>query len=154
SFPVVLTSGVDWATEIKSAKEVLRAVPRRGIGYGALRYLSSADSPAEILAEMPAAQVGFNYLGQWSDEPEAQGLVRATQLGYGTEQSSDEKLEYLLDVVACVRDGELQVDLYYSTEIHDEQTIAALGENFLAGLRAATQHCQTAGGGATPSDFP
>ena len=39
-FPVALdATAADWAEPLKSVKEQLRAVPRRGIGYGALRHL-------------------------------------------------------------------------------------------------------------------
>ncbi|MBF6170403.1 non-ribosomal peptide synthase/polyketide synthase [Nocardia blacklockiae] len=47
---------------IKSAKEQLRAVPDRGIGYGMLRYLNP-DTAAE-LRPYPAGQLGFNHLGR------------------------------------------------------------------------------------------
>jgi non-ribosomal peptide synthetase component F len=44
-FPVALDvpEDPDWGTTLKSVKEQLRAVPRRGIGYGALRHLTAAS---------------------------------------------------------------------------------------------------------------
>ncbi|WP_234327608.1 hypothetical protein, partial [Streptomyces sp. NRRL WC-3719] len=38
-FPVVLRSYDGWDAQIKHTKEALRAVPGRGIGFGALRHL-------------------------------------------------------------------------------------------------------------------
>ena len=51
---------------LKSVKEQLRAVPGRGLGYGALRYLTPADRvhPAGRPGAGPAPQVSFNYLGR------------------------------------------------------------------------------------------
>ncbi|MFI2612139.1 amino acid adenylation domain-containing protein [Kitasatospora sp. NPDC018619] len=156
AFPVALTpSGADWGERLKQVKEQLRAVPGRGIGYGALRHLSPAGSPAEILAEAPSAQVCFNYLGQ-EDEPTADGgLVRGARLGFGTEQAPEETLEYLLDVVAQVRAGRLEISLYHSSAVHDTATVERFGERLVAALRGIVAHCAEAGtGGATPSDFP
>ncbi|MCA1708874.1 MAG: condensation domain-containing protein, partial [Actinobacteria bacterium] len=50
---------------LKSVKEQLRAVPHRGLSYGALRYMSAPDSPASALHDDPSPQISFNYLGQW-----------------------------------------------------------------------------------------
>ncbi|MFE9533360.1 amino acid adenylation domain-containing protein [Streptomyces sp. NPDC006691] len=155
-FPVALTpSGEDWGERLKSVKEQLRAVPRRGIGYGALRHLSPAGSPAEILAEARRAQICFNYLGQ-ADEPAAGGaLVHDVRLGFGTEQAPEETLEYLLDIVAQVRAGRLEITLFHSADVHDTATVERFGERFADALRGIVAHCAQAGtGGATPSDFP
>ncbi|MEU1799624.1 amino acid adenylation domain-containing protein [Streptomyces sp. NPDC019937] len=155
-FPVALTpSGEDWGERLKSVKEQLRTVPRRGIGYGALRHLSPAGSPAEILAEAPRAQVCFNYLGQADDAAFGDGLVRGVRLGFGTEQAAEESLEYLLDIVAQARGGRLEITLFHSSAVHDTATVEGFGERLADALRGIVEHCATAGpGGATPSDFP
>jgi amino acid adenylation domain-containing protein/non-ribosomal peptide synthase protein (TIGR01720 family) len=155
-FPVALApSGGDWGERLKSVKEQLRAVPRRGIGYGALRHLSPAGSPAEILAEAPRAQVCFNYLGQAGEPGSGGGLVRGVRLGFGTEQAPEESLEYLLDIVAHVRGGRLEFALFHSAAVHDAATIGRFGERLADVLRGIVAHCAAAGpGGATPSDFP
>ena len=62
-FPVRL----DLATEatvgdrIKATKQRLRSIPRRGVGYGNLKYLADDRE----LRARPQAQVLFNYLGQF-----------------------------------------------------------------------------------------
>ncbi|HSK79411.1 MAG TPA: amino acid adenylation domain-containing protein, partial [Thermoanaerobaculia bacterium] len=54
-YPVVLEAGDAGPGEaLVSAKECLRAVPGRGIGYGLLRH--------RLLPEAPAAEISFNYL--------------------------------------------------------------------------------------------
>ncbi|MCA1677375.1 MAG: condensation domain-containing protein, partial [Actinobacteria bacterium] len=79
-FPVALevsrTSG--WGEILKSVKEQLRAVPHRGLSYGALRYLSAPDSPAAALQDDPAPQISFNYHGQWDVAAgDSEGFYRA-----------------------------------------------------------------------------
>jgi len=58
---VDLTRTVGWFTTLYPA--LLPAAPRRGIGYGLLRYLAG-DETSETLAALPRAEVSFNYLGQ------------------------------------------------------------------------------------------
>ena len=62
-FPVELElpRGASLADSIRSVKEKLRSVPRKGLGYGTLRYLSREAG----LAERPRAEIVFNYLGQF-----------------------------------------------------------------------------------------
>ncbi|MGW7557101.1 condensation domain-containing protein, partial [Streptomyces rimosus] len=160
SFPVALdtSAGDDWGALLRSVKEQLRAVPGRGIGYGALRHLSPAGAPAEVLAEGPQAQVSFNYLGQLTGAPGRDGaLLRDVRLGFGTELSPAEKLEYGLDIVAWVRNGQLEFELFHSTEVHHASTVERLGDALLTALRGLVAHCRDVSGaaaGATPSDFP
>src|SRR5207253_1356835 len=91
-FPVALdmAGDRDWGETLKSVKEQLRAVPRRGLGYGALRYLRQGIPQAESLAGGPEPQVSFNYLGQfdWASDGD-QGLYRAMLGGLGGDVSSD-----------------------------------------------------------------
>jgi hypothetical protein len=48
-----------------AVKEQLRSVPRRGLGFGVMRYLTSDDALAASLRELPRPEVSFNYLGQY-----------------------------------------------------------------------------------------
>lgn len=64
----LMSGGRELGAAVKAVKEQLRAVPRNGLSYGALRYLSGHPRPD--LAVQP--QVLFNYLGRFSgagDEP-------------------------------------------------------------------------------------
>ncbi|HEX4722802.1 MAG TPA: amino acid adenylation domain-containing protein [Pseudonocardiaceae bacterium] len=148
-FPAALTipSTSDTATLLKSVKEQLRAVPRRGIGYGALRYLRGAD-----LHVTP--QISFNYHGQW-DNGGASGLYAAWHGGVGADQAPESERGYLLDVTGVVADDELELGWTYSPGVHDEATVTRVAESMTAELLAIIAHCaQPAAGGRTPSDFP
>ncbi|MEU7827689.1 non-ribosomal peptide synthase/polyketide synthase [Nonomuraea sp. NPDC049129] len=64
-FPAVLDPGpadAAYGDAVKAVKEQLRAVPGRGLSYGALRYLG--DDPRPDLAVAP--QVLFHYLGRFA----------------------------------------------------------------------------------------
>ncbi|CAL9567060.1 amino acid adenylation domain-containing protein [Streptomyces sp. enrichment culture] len=147
-FPVALRTFDGWDAQIKHTKEALRAVPNRGIGYGALRHLRGE------LGSLPEPRIGFNYLGQF-DSPAGGGLFATSDLNPGGEYAPEEERAHLLDVVGRVVDGRLVFDWAYSTDVHDEATVAALAERFTAELTALIGHCLSEGaGGVTPSDFP
>ncbi|WP_461016779.1 condensation domain-containing protein, partial [Streptomyces daliensis] len=61
--PADLRAGGSAAGQVlKRVKEQVRAVPGDGLGYGMLRYLNPETGVA--MAELPSAQIGFNYLGR------------------------------------------------------------------------------------------
>ncbi|MFF7635007.1 non-ribosomal peptide synthase/polyketide synthase [Kitasatospora sp. NPDC008050] len=161
-FPVALqVPQGDWGTALKSVKEQLRAVPDRGLGYGALRYLGRE----ERLTGAKTPGISFNYLGRfdWSTEvAEAAGdgrdgaaLVRAVPGGLGGAEAPGTPRPHLLDVVARVEDDRLEVSWYYSSARHREATVASLAEAMLSALEGIVAHCADPdAGGRTPCDYP
>ncbi|MEU0398711.1 amino acid adenylation domain-containing protein [Streptomyces sp. NPDC006197] len=156
AFPVSLdVPDQDWGTALKSVKELLRAIPDRGIGYGALRHLSAGDGPGRVLSERPSPEISFNYLGQWDGFTEADGLIRGRRPGLGREQAAGLPRPHLIDIVAAVTDGTLRIDWIYSPGNHAPATVERLADEFRSALRELIDHCLRQGsGGATPSDFP
>ena len=64
-YPVTLALvGDEVGAQLKTVKEMLRAVPAKGIDYGIERYLKNSPS----LAADSSAPVSFNYLGQFGEE--------------------------------------------------------------------------------------
>ncbi|MFC5288832.1 non-ribosomal peptide synthase/polyketide synthase [Actinokineospora guangxiensis] len=145
-YPVALHAHADWASALKSTKEALRAIPRRGVGHGALRHLAGA------LPE-PAPRISFNYLGQfdWSGA----GLITGVRGGIGGHAHPGMPRAHQLDLVCHVLDGELEFTWYHDRGIHRAETVGGLAEAVLAALRGIVAHCAEPGaGGRTPSDFP
>ncbi|PWK86299.1 non-ribosomal peptide synthase protein (TIGR01720 family)/amino acid adenylation domain-containing protein [Lentzea atacamensis] len=142
-FPLVVEAGGDWDAALKSVKEQVRAVPRRGLGYGVLR---DAGRVPEL-----DPQVVLNYLGQFGSA--AGGFGSVSEIGL--HQHPGDTRPHLVDVVGTVRGGRLEFRWYYSANVHDEQTITGLANHLVTELTAAVAHCLTPGtGGRTPSDFP
>ncbi|MFI8192533.1 non-ribosomal peptide synthase/polyketide synthase [Streptomyces sp. NPDC085946] len=152
-FPVALdVPHGDWGAALKSVKEQLRAVPGRGLGYGALRYLARDEE----LAAAPAPGISFNYLGRfdWSADDTA-ALVRSVPGGLGGADAPESARPHLLDVVAHVHDGALEITWHYSAGRHHERTVTALASGMLGALEDIVAHClRPDAGGRTPSDFP
>ncbi|MGW4943412.1 non-ribosomal peptide synthase/polyketide synthase [Actinoplanes sp. NPDC004185] len=155
-FPVSLNVPAgDWAGVLTGVKEQLRAVPHRGLSFGALRYLSRADGPGAALRGLPMPQICFNYHGQWDVDADPDGLYRAWHAGAGQDVAPESNRGYLIEITGAVTDGCLQLDWTYSHEVHDEATVRRLAEAMVAALRDIVAHCARPGaGGRSPSDFP
>lgn len=139
---------------LKAVKEQLRRVPRQGLGYGLLRYLAD-DKVRAIFSKQPMAEISFNYLGQLDrtfmsdlfcgEAPEDQGAPMAGELFR----------PHLIDVVAMVVEGRLQLTVWYSEAIHHRSTIEQWMNAWLQKVRLLIEHCCREGvGGYTPTDFP
>ncbi|RGD57175.1 amino acid adenylation domain-containing protein [Kitasatospora xanthocidica] len=151
-FPVALdVPAGDWGTALKAVKEQLRAVPDRGLGYGALRHLAGDAA----LADAPAPGIAFNYLGRFDWSADGAALVRAVPGGLGGAEAPGTERPHLLDVVARVEDGELEIGWYYSAGRHRADTVTGLAHAMLGALEEIVAHCAEPGaGGRTPADFP
>ena len=147
-FPVAIATTRDWGETLKSVKEQLRAVPRRGIGYGALRYGTGADLTGQ-------RELRFNYLGQTALPALGDGLYEAAQGELALAVDPGGQRSHLLDVVARLDGDELVFTWGYSAGRHEERTVRAVADATVAGLREIVAHCASPGsGGRTPSDFP
>ncbi|WP_258382621.1 non-ribosomal peptide synthetase, partial [Streptomyces sp. NTH33] len=151
-FPVALELPEgDWGAALKSVKEQLRAVPDRGVGYGALRHLAGD----ERLAAAPLPGISFNYLGRFDWSADGGTLVKAVPGGLGGAEDPGAPRAHLLDVVARVEGDELEITWHYSGGRHREETVASLAEGMLRSLEEIVAHCAAPdAGGRTPSDFP
>ena len=129
--------------------------PSHGVGYGVLRYLSPGAAIRQSMADLPAAQVSFNYHGYFDVSPESSALVSATAERAGPMHGPRSARTYLLDVIGQVTQERLQVTWFFSEQVYDRSTIEGLAENYLAALRELIAHCRSPrAGGYTPSDFP
>ena len=154
-FPVRLTPADTLAGSIKQIKEQLRAVPDKGLGFGALRYLGD-DATRQAFSQLPVPRITFNYLGQIDgsfDQPD--GLFTPASQSTGAEQSPDAPLGNWLTVNGQVYGGQLQMGWTFSPLMFDAQEIEALSQAFSRELTALVEHCCTPGNsGMTASDFP
>jgi non-ribosomal peptide synthase protein (TIGR01720 family) len=140
---------------LRVVKESMRAVPGRGIGYGLLRQLGTAPAIAQRLASQPAAEVAFNYLGQFAQQSMGEVPFRWSRRAPGPTRHSEDLRVHLIDIDGWVLDGQLTFCWTYSERIHRQSTVAGLAAAFTNRLRAMIAISRTAGSAAlAPSDFP
>jgi non-ribosomal peptide synthase protein (TIGR01720 family) len=147
-YPVALPGGAEPGRVLADTKEMLRQVPRHGLGYGLLRHLSGWRPPA-------TAEVSFNYLGQAATSHTDDDRFRFAEGPRGQARSSEGERLHLVEILGRVADGRLSLLWSYSGEIHDEATISGLAHRYIEILGELIDHCcRPEGGGYTPSDFP
>ncbi|MFO2464012.1 non-ribosomal peptide synthetase [Pseudomonas sp. 15FMM2] len=154
AYPLRLTPLAEQGDSIKAIKEQLRGVPHKGLGYGVLRYLAD-DLCKQTMAALPGAGITFNYLGQFDQSFGTDALFHPLDEPAGQAHDPDAPMPNALSVDSQVYGGELELRWTFSRERHDESTIRALAENYLAELQSLIAHClKDTSGGLTPSDFP
>ena len=155
-FPVHLELGraANPGDALRSIKEQLHRVPRRGIGYGLLRYLSENTGLRDALQALPQAEVAFNYLGQFDQsQSESSHWKRLAELT-GPNLSPRGHRPNLLEIDGSVNEKRLELVWTYSENVHRRSTIETLAEQFTKALRELIAHCGLPdAGGYTPSDF-
>ncbi|MFG2091908.1 condensation domain-containing protein, partial [Spirillospora sp. NPDC048824] len=167
--PVRLDAGIaDWAevrdggsvvgTAVKKVKEQLRAVPGGGLGYGLLRY--GGGEAAEELAEVPPAQIAFNYLGRidggeggdWTPAPEEPPAGEDPRM----------PMAHVLEINAVTRDlpggPVLSATWTWPGGLMESGDVRELAESWFAALRGLVAHVASGdqdgpAGGFTPSDL-
>ena len=156
-FPMTLSlpGEADIGETLISVKEQLRQVPRNGISYGLLRYLSDDNVVLEKITRLPRAEITFNYMGQFDHELSSYSLFQTAPEAKGIERAPDNKRRYLLEINCLVEQGQLTAKWSYSRNSFRQETIENLSSSFIHNMRAIIEHCTNPEtGGYTPSDFP
>jgi non-ribosomal peptide synthase protein (TIGR01720 family) len=156
-FPALLDLGAagDPGAALKAIKEQLRAVPHRGIGYGALRYLSGDTEIAGQLRALPQADVRFAYLGQCDQLLADSTLFRAASKPGGTAHGECWGHQYRVEIEALIAGGQLQLAWTYDQHAYQTATVEGLAHRFMQALRSLIAHCLSrSASDFTPSDFP
>ncbi|HEX8184731.1 MAG TPA: condensation domain-containing protein, partial [Blastocatellia bacterium] len=152
-FPLVLhLSGTpDDKALVDSVKEQLQRIPKHGIGYGLLRYLSGDSRLEKELAALPD-ELSFDYLGQFDNVLGEGSLFALSIEPTGAMVSPRAARRYLLEINANVTDGQFNVAWKYSENVHLSETIEKLASGHIEELRklisgcaskAATRHTAT-----------
>src|SRR5581483_6492586 len=94
------------------------AIPNKGVGYGLLRYLNLDRASATLLAELPAAEIGFNYLGQFDQTIKQAQLMIPVEEPCGPDVSPLAERTYLLELDASILNNQLSFYWTYSQNVH------------------------------------
>src|SRR5439155_1543355 len=136
----------------KTIKELLRSIPKRGIGYGILRYVT----PAELLQGKSLdvrPWLSFNYLGQFEEVPEHAIFDAADEFQVHTmhpEFARDNELE----LEGKILRGELELSLFYNKHTCTQESAAQFLAAFKQELRTIIDHCASkTTAELTPSDL-
>ncbi|MEO5376862.1 MAG: amino acid adenylation domain-containing protein [Magnetococcus sp. DMHC-6] len=138
---------------LQATSAKMSGVAHNGIGYGLLRYLDGYPEVAEALSRMPAAQIAFNYTGQYqtpaterpmtAPEEEIWGEINESLGQTRTSESKIGQRRHILEVVGGIKNGQLNQRWVYSSNLHDRQTIEGLTEQFLHRLQKICEEMES-----------
>jgi amino acid adenylation domain-containing protein/non-ribosomal peptide synthase protein (TIGR01720 family) len=157
-WPRLWAGGPDAGAVLKRVKEQVRALPRRGIGYGLLRHLN--DTTAPRLAALGSAGIVLNYLGrETAPAQDRPWHVPAGDRPRGDDDhASPAALTRPIAVDAVVHDTEdgprLVAYWAWDSAVVDQRRAHRLAEDWFRALGAivdCARHGDTAG--RTPSDL-
>lgn len=153
AYPVRLGADeADPGAHILQVKKALRALPRKGVGYGILRYLA-ALSPDQRQSLKYQAPLNFNYLGELGGRVDDEGV----QFAFGTagqRRSPRSELLAPLDLQCLLKDGALQLRFSHDPGHWSAVEVESLAQAYLAALAELAAHCASRDQAHyTPSDF-
>ncbi|MBR0258893.1 MAG: amino acid adenylation domain-containing protein [Prevotella sp.] len=149
-YPVVI-SGIsdDVRSDIRHVKELLRAVPNKGIGYGIHQYIPSQEGDVALRTDL-IPLMGFNYLGE------------AAGIGGNDVFTADESLflseglmtGYSVTINCAIVEGRFIARFEYDKEMWTDEKAQQLADGFIDGLAQVARHTsQVAVPEPTASDF-
>lgn len=142
-FPFKLEVEENEVAALRTVQKLLDGIPRNGLGYGLLRYLSNDEETAGQLKQMPRPEISFNYMGQLDQTVSADSLFVAARGRSGAPQDPKETRAYLLDVTASVAGGRLRVSLEYSQNLFSRARIEQLAGFYLEALKSIVTHYES-----------
>lgn len=157
-FPLTIPCRLDEAPgqSIKRVKELIRAVPNNGRGFGALRFLSKDPDVRLRLKNLPAEQLLFNYLGAGlASDADRKGPLRSIRHEPGNARALENRRPHPIEVNAIARSGRLEIIWTYAEKAVTAGSLSTLASLFTDECRALIDHCSAKdSAGFTPSDFP
>jgi amino acid adenylation domain-containing protein/non-ribosomal peptide synthase protein (TIGR01720 family) len=136
-YPVRLSlkSGARLDASLQSIKNQLRQIPDKGIGYGLLR-----DQLAQLpQAGIPQANILFNYLGQFDQVVAGSRLFSFAAEPVGLWHHGSNRRTHLIEVLARIAGGQLEVQLNFSRNVHARATVERLAARYSAALTELIQ---------------
>lgn len=122
-------------TTLRTVKSLLRRIPRRGVGYGILRYLHPDPEVRHHLQRQPQSCISFNYLGQFDQVLGGETLFTLAPETTGFDFGPENQRVYQIDVEALIVQEQLHLSLLYSNQLHQTETMQRLVHHYLARLQ-------------------
>ncbi|MDQ1349923.1 MAG: hypothetical protein QG657_224, partial [Acidobacteriota bacterium] len=124
---------------LKEVKETLRRIPRRGIGYGILKYLTAADKKGTFPSTLEA-EINFNYLGEFGFGMN-NDIFQVSELKTGYSLSPEMEKRTVLDISGLTVGGQLTLFISYNRRQYRRETIEGLAAVFRSKLSALIEYC-------------
>jgi amino acid adenylation domain-containing protein/non-ribosomal peptide synthase protein (TIGR01720 family) len=128
----------DAGEALVAIRDQLRQIPRKGVGYGLAKYLTSAAGQEWIFPMN--SPLSFNYHGQIDGNADRNPRRLAAPAGPEVDPSATRP--YLFEVTAAVVEGSLRVSWTYPAACYARSTVQRLAGDFVEQLRTLIAHCR------------
>jgi amino acid adenylation domain-containing protein/non-ribosomal peptide synthase protein (TIGR01720 family) len=144
-YPAVLelAEKEDIAEEIGYVKEQIRRIPRKGLGYGVLRYLSKRQEVREKMVEIGGAEIGLNYLGQFDQVVGQEQEFRVANERIGLTRSERNEGHHQIEISAMIFDNQLEMEFMFSSRRLGREDAERLARECINWLKEAVKHGRT-----------
>jgi surfactin family lipopeptide synthetase A len=129
----------DLGYRLRVVKEAVRDVPKRGLGYGVLRWLTPPELQQE-LALPPLPRLSFNYLGAF-DADFGNGPFFPAAEPHGDSRGPAIEAAFDLECTCSITGGRLALHLRYDRRLIETAVARRLAATLLARLRELIAHC-------------
>ena len=120
---------------IQSVQQTLRQVPHKGIGYGILKYLTSAEKKKELSFQLNP-EISFNYMGHVE-------TYSLDSMPIGFAVSPTTKMTAKMDVNGSVTtEGLLLLSIRYNPTLYRHQTMEWFLQQYKQTLCEIVDHCR------------
>ncbi|MCP4155657.1 MAG: amino acid adenylation domain-containing protein, partial [bacterium] len=142
-YPLLLEiDGEELTQVIPQIKKITSGIPRNGIGYGILKYMTPRDKTGNLKFDIEPT-LTFNYLGQFGQENKGdKTLFTMSPLKAGPNISPELHKEEPLDITGMMAGDALTIDFTYNGHQFREDAIRQLVDSYRDNLVTIIQHCR------------
>ncbi|HEX5736598.1 MAG TPA: amino acid adenylation domain-containing protein, partial [Blastocatellia bacterium] len=156
-YPVVVEvrEGEAETETLKRVKEEVRKIPKRGIGYGVLRYLTADEQIKRQMRSLRQAEISFNYLGQLDQSMAGSTLFSLGRQPDSPARSPQGRRAHIIEIDCGVAQGKLNIQLTFSRNLYGRESVEQLADCFTDALNSLVAQCRSQASTAySASDFP
>jgi len=128
TFPVILSLplSADVKNQVESIKNTIRAVPKKGVGYGILKYITPEDYKADLKFHLKP-EIIFNYLGQFDTHKE--DLFHISNESTGADISENAKIMHDISILAIIMEQKCHLEITYNNNLYHQESINSILTN-------------------------
>lgn len=138
--------------QIIYAKEALKQVPHKGVGFNFLKYSTESVYVKDIDFDNKP-NIGFNYMGEVKSR-ENKGRFMILYENIENEIGSSIREPYLMNIISYIIDGEYIVTFHYSSSELEKEYVNQIAKSYISNLEQCIDYCSKKDRKEyTPSDF-
>ncbi|MNW48619.1 Surfactin synthase subunit 1 [compost metagenome] len=140
-YPIVLNmeNCNDVGYLIKNTKEMLRKIPKKGVGYGILKYITPKELCSEINFGLNP-QISFNYLGDFKNS--SWGETYFSPYSGGISRSPISERIHDIELNGMTREGSIEFTIAYNRHWIHREDMEKFAEFYKKGLLSILKHCE------------